>query len=174
MIQWNEDFAPGKTTYACEAAPLGNSTADWLQGSNASDEIPTLDFMRSALSQKDFVELAVYPFDNGPGHAVNLISISDGPSPTIEFQDPNHPTVLSQATLTESVGDPNNPNPYTDNYWLFSIDFGPAGTPEYVPMVIAAAFVESPIPEPSTVVLLIVGGAGFFVYAWRRRSRTAA
>lgn len=160
MIHWNEDFAPGRTSYSAQA--VWTDTSKWMLGGNVSSEKPTSSFLQSAIGKNKFVELVIYPddFSFSFGHAVNLLSISDDWT-TITYQDPNTPNIETTETL--SVIGAGNPAA-----GFLRMGWNGGG------MIIAGAFAEAAIPEPSTIVLLVIGFAGVSAYLWRRRNRTAS
>jgi hypothetical protein len=170
-IDWTESYAPGKTAYSGQVAGVldGENPSTWTRGSNVADQSPTYSFLRSAATKDDFVELAVYGYNivNGNeldvigGHAIDLadITCSHG-TYTLTYQDPNFPTsqFLSAKLSTINI-DGEQFFTYDDPYTFGANAF------------IAAAVVESalpdPVPEPSSLVLLVIGTISFV--AWRRR-----
>jgi hypothetical protein len=168
-IDWTESYAPGRTAYSGQVAGVldGENPSTWTHGSNVADQSPTYSFLRSAATKDDFVELAVYGYNivNGNqlnvigGHAIDLadITYSHG-TYTLTYQDPNFPTSqFLSATLNTIDIDGEQFFTYYDSHTFDANAF------------IAAAVVESAlaVPEPSTLVLLLVGAVSLLV--WRRR-----
>jgi hypothetical protein len=131
--QWFDTFAPG-TTYIESNYP----------GSADQNGVPTIGFLATQIQQKEDVELFIY--GGGIGHAIDLTGIScSATACVITYQDPNSPKEQQTSQL-------------------FS---GPAGlifqglpgtSPKYSQtfFAIAAAFAESPVPEPAMSLLIAI------------------
>ena len=176
MMDWTNGYAPGKTAYSGQVAGFvtGENPSTWTLGSHVSNQSPTYSFLRSAATSNDFVELGIYGYVvNGNqltitgGHAIDLadITYSNGVY-TLTYEDPNFPT--SQFLSAQLSG-------ISINGQTFLTFYDPHTFGENV--FIDAAFVEAPfsvpVPEPSTLALLVAGAVGLLAYAWRRRRRTA-
>jgi hypothetical protein len=137
-----DDYVAVKTNWFNFYAPGTTVVTSNYTGSASNDGFPTVGFLTKEIQAQEDVELFVYAGDIG--HAIVLTSISCS-SPTdcvIKYQDPNSPTVQQTtqlfvgSTLTFQ-GLPGTGAQY--NRTFFEID---------------AAFAESPVPEPSTWILL--------------------
>jgi hypothetical protein len=143
-MNWIGDHNPGTITIF----------DSWFAGSPDNNRVPTIADLASQLmpSSPEDVELFING-GTGGNHALTLTGLScEGDNYTdcfISYQDPNDPTVNN----TESVSVVNG---------SLQIDDGFGN--------IYAAFSESPIPEPTSLILLGTVIAGV---AWRLRRRTA-
>jgi hypothetical protein len=151
-VQWISDFAPATTNFA---GMVNQDTSTWLMGSLLTDTVPTFDFLWNELTDREDVELqitfggTVFP----GGHAITLTGLTRVPGPngarTITYLDPNTPGgTITAPLITNADGSlgffwNNGNNPPKD-------------------VTIAGAFAESPLPEPSSFVLLatalVLGG----------------
>ena len=171
MINWTESYAPGRTIYSGEVAAWlnGENPATWTMGNNVADYFPVYSYLRGAVTNNDFTELAIYGYtisgDNlniVAGHALDMadITYANGIT-TLYYQDPNNPThqfYSAQLSIIDINGDPAFTfyDPYT---------FGST------PVFLAAAYTMAPtasVPEPSIVVMLSIGGI-IGGYWWRRK-----
>lgn len=158
-----QNFAPGSTTFA--GMYNGNIGVPWVQ-----NQTPTLPFLLSQLQQGEDVEIGILPGPNaGPnaiGHALTLTGLTwndannngvfdGGDMLTLNTVDPGNPTVNTPLTL-------NPGNPMT------------ISGPNYNGYSLVLAYAESPVPEPSSLILLSVGAASLAGYGWRRRKLAAA
>lgn len=166
-IDWMDNcYAPGKTIFTGQAwtARSGNeNTSLWPYGYNVTSCAPTYDFMHDAVAADKFVELCIYSYSVdgngkvtfGQGHAVNLLDIT---SNSIKFQDPNLPLVTYSSSLS------------TVSAWDTSaLSFYDSFTFGSTPVMILTAFALAPVPEPSTIALLLLAILGGLL--WRRRKR---
>jgi hypothetical protein len=164
-VDWMQNsFAPGKTSFSGQAWTdrSHEDITTWAYSSNLTNCPPTYDFMRNAVVADKFVELSIYTYTTGSdgkvtfdkGHAVNLLSISPT---TITFQDPNSPGSAYTSSLSTVSAFGKSALSFYDNP-----SFGGS------PVMILTAFALCPVPEPSTIALLIMATAGGLVW-WRRR-----
>ena len=174
MIDWTESYAPGRTTYSGEVAAWinGENPATWTMGSNVADYFPVYDYLRDAVTHNAFTELAIYGYTISGhnlsivgGHAIDMADITySNDTYTLWYQDPNNPTHQFYSAPLDVLyinGDPAFTfyDPYT---------FGAT------PVFLAAAFTMSAVPEPSSVLLFLLGGAGILIYRRTTASRSTA
>jgi hypothetical protein len=165
-VDWMQNsFAPGKTSFSGQAW-TDRSKEDittWAYSSNLTNCPPTYDFMRDAVVADKFVELSIYTYEtdnNGKiikfarGHAVNLLNITQT---SITFQDPNSPGTAYTSSLSS-----------VSAFGQSALSFYDAPSFGTSPVVILTAFALCPVPEPSTIALLIMAVAGGLLL-WQRR-----
>jgi hypothetical protein len=166
-LQWVMDFAPGTTQFA---GMVNQDTAGWFTPSSLTDALPTFPFLETQLTDKEDIEFeitytGVECVDNNGkpihcAHALTLTGITaanpDGTGArTITYLDPNAPgSTITADLITNADGSlgflwNNGANPPRD-------------------ASIQATFAESPIPEPSTI-LLLSGFSLAWLGAGRRR-----
>ncbi len=163
-IQWIEDHAPGRTSYGGMVMPFID-VSTWNKKDLLSNTFPTFNWLFQQLKDGEDVELAIY--GSNFGHALTLTSLKFEDSmddssfqngiwdpgvelAQIDYLDPNNPTQLFWSDLSLNL----------DGSLNFLWNNGGANTPENV--YIGLAFKESPIPEPSAVLgILVIGGLGF-------------
>ena len=158
-IRYLEHYAPGKTMYGGQLSfqnfGVGNS---WLRTGDLTDSNPTFNWMWDQLTHKEDVELGIW-WDDGLGHVVTLTSLAyddangDGMRDELErmridYLDPNDPSGLKVADLFLQ-GDLLT---FGYNDQIATIEF---------------AFKESPVPEPTTIMVSLTG----LGLAWMRRRR---
>jgi hypothetical protein len=151
-IEWIEDRAPGLTVYDAQIYSPGDSADTWLRGQDVEFQYPDWQFLAGEIKDGEDVELIIEPLDGtGGAHAITLTSVTFDSALggcetvgncSILFQDPNHVSspFFAEVTLTGGRLVFNDPFTFKE------------------PVYIVAAFAESPIPEPSTAVLLLVSG----------------
>jgi len=118
---------------------------------------PTIDFLAAELKAGEDIEIALKPF-TGPGHYLTLTGLTFDTATgmgSLMFVDPMGGKV-GTANITRAAGD--NVSIVTD-YKIGDL-----------PTRIVGAVAESPVPEPST--FLLVGGAMVGLAALRRRRRS--
>jgi PEP-CTERM motif len=152
------NFVAGKMAWLNKYAPGTTSIISEYVGSASNNSVPTLDFLSGEIQKKEDVEMFVV--GAGVGHAIDLVSISCGPPYNVcgmRYQDPNDPTTLQ---------------PFTQ------LTAGPGGALEFFGLegfagsafTIQAAFSESPVPEPSSWILM---GSGLAILAAVRKRKVA-
>lgn len=165
-VDWMEGFAPGKTAYSAQAwtsRSKNEPLSAWPYNENVTNCPPTYDFLHDAVTADKFVQLSIYTYtllDDGratfpKGHSVNLLDIS---ATSITFQDPNNPGAAYTSSLSSVSAFGSSALSFYDGY-SFGAD----------PVMILTAFALTPVPEPSTFVLIAIGVFGMSVYAWRKR-----
>ncbi len=149
-------FLAGKMAWFAKNAPGTTRITSEYVGSASNNSLPTFKFLSGEIQSNEDVELFIT--GGGIGHAIDLVSISCGPPYNVcgmQYQDPNVSTKLQPFTqLTAGPG----------GALLFY------GLPYYAstPFTIQAAFSESPIPEPGT---LLMFGSGIISLAGVLRRR---
>jgi hypothetical protein len=140
-------FAPNTTTFAGMDSVATPGRPAWDQNAN-----PTANFLLQQLQGGEDIELGISPtVGNGAGHVLTLTGISwnnvnnngvFGPGDTLTLNtiDPGNPGVNTPLTLSPGANG-------------MTITGGPYGT-----YVVDAALAESPVPEPATMSLALVGG----------------
>jgi hypothetical protein len=164
-VDWMQNsFAPGKTAFSgqiwtARSKEVGQ-TGSWQYGGNVTECPPTKSFLQDAVNANKFVELSVYTYtlagDAGTmrqGHALNVLSISGN---NITFQDPNNPGTAYTSALTTVNAFGTQALTFKD-----TCSFGDD------PVMILTAIALAPVPEPSTIVMLISVVVGGLI--WRRR-----
>ncbi len=154
----------GVTTYAAQMSaawdPLGHPGVP--KPSSVTDNMkPTVGFIAEELKAREDVEVALKPLV-GPGHYLTLTGITfdtDTGKGTISFVDPNGGKA-GTAAIMQGPGD--NVSIVTD----YMID-------SQVTRIVGAV-AESPVPEPSTVLLLGTALAGVGGVSWRRYRRRSS
>jgi hypothetical protein len=159
-----EDFAPGKTVFH-GMVPL--DTTGWLRSDALTFGVPTFDFLWTMLEQGEDVELWIDIAGLG-GHIITLTSLhfddddGDGAwdaateAAFMDYIDPNRPEGPDAA----------NPGPT-----LVPLSLAPGGRLKFfwsddptrgADATVRLAYAESPIPEPATLTLFVLGlAAGF-------------
>lgn len=168
---WFQDYAPGTTYFQ----GMDNvDTSSWVNGSAITKGLPTYSFLLGQLHDKEVVTFKIVFHgvgcpDAGCAHALTLLGLKStkpkgGGVRTITYLDPNAPNQALSAVL------------YTDPDGGLGFFWNNAGNPPR-DAEIMAAFAESPIPEPGTLVLFgsaSVGVAGFLRKRQVPRSQKAA
>ncbi|NNM89133.1 MAG: PEP-CTERM sorting domain-containing protein [Phycisphaerae bacterium] len=151
-VNYLNAFAPGKTTFAGMDSAATNPRPAWDQNAN-----PTVNFMLQQLRAGEDIEIGI----SAPGHVLTLTGLT--------WNDANNDGVFDAGdTLTLNTIDPANPGANT------ALTLTP-GNPmtisggAYNGLVVDAALAESPVPEPATIVLFLIGGLALLA-----RRRTAA
>jgi len=146
-MDWFGDYAPGTTAFA----------SMWNGGAG----YPTVAFLAQQIMQQEDVEFFVKdtgdPAGNTLYHALTLTGIgctgANYTNCSITYQDPQNPA-LNQNTAIAGTG-PGG-----------SLSFNYDGSAVFID----AAFAESPVPEPSSLVLIAIGIAGLI---WNQRRAKA-
>jgi len=169
--RYMEDNAPGKTIYAAQMSgtwgfPLDRNPdeippiekPDWVE----DNTFPTWQFLYENLVACQDVEICIN--DGSWGHCLTLTSF--------HWQDQNEDGFIQQAEgATIDYIDPAtgkwvaaSPIWHADNHQFLLVSYG-----VHQSAVLELAVKESPIPEPSTLVLSVLAGLGLGWYARRRR-----
>jgi hypothetical protein len=157
-VSYLNAYAPGKTTFAgMDSLSVAPNRPWWDTNAN-----PTVNFLYQELLAGEDVELGIYPLDM-IGHALTLTGLTwndadglgtfnIGDTLTLNTIDPANPLVNTAVALT-----PGNPMKISGGI--------------YDGYTLQVALAESPIPEPATVSLLLLGvGALLGGLRLRRRS----
>lgn len=148
-----EDNAPGSTGYKGQTL-LGAQLPDWID-----QVVPTWEFLYEELVACEDVELGVL-YDGGGGHALTLISF--------HWDDVDNDGIIDM----NEVAWIDYMDPWTGALGISDIwHVGNGIKMEIygVEATIALALAESPVPEPSTILLLGSGMLGLIVYRLRKR-----
>jgi len=148
-------FAPGKTLFAGMETLSGIGRPIWDQNAN-----PTVNFMLQELQAGEDVELGILPL-TGIGHALTLTGLTwndadnnggfnAGDTLTLNTIDPGNPGINTPLTLS-----PGNP---------MTISGGP-----YNNYTLNVVLAESPIPEPATISLLLLGAVALLARRDQRK-----
>jgi hypothetical protein len=143
---WVTDFAPGTTKFASEIGVL--NTFPPSTGGN----FPTTSFLSGEMQDHEDVELIIE--SSTFAHVLGLTDIKCDANGncSIRYQDPNDPTHEKSADLFKSK---------VNGELLFLYNGSP--------VEIRSAIAESPVPEPSTLLLVSTQCLLLFLIAWRRR-----
>lgn len=175
-VDYLEKKAPGKTTY--EAQQIKDiSIAGWERKDVIEQVIPTTGFLFTELKKGEDVEIGFTgiptkegdEIKNNGSHMVTLTGI-DTTNKTLTYLDPNNPT-------KDNSG--NHPGLFTANYTINGdgyIDFkwDNKNNDPVDHVTIFQAYAESPVPEPSSLALLGLGGIGLAFGAYRHRRTESA
>jgi hypothetical protein len=157
-VNYINTYAPGTTYFQGMSLFANPDGVNWI----TSGQAPTAQFLAAMLGQGEDTELLIFPAA-GIGHVLTLASIDFNTvtnSGTIDGIDPaggvyfDYDITVTGGAITFTggvAGDNDDPNNYT-GYTL------------------GAAVSESPtIPEPATLSLLLLGGAGILARRIRRK-----
>lgn len=168
-VRYFEDFAPGTTGFAGMIDPRIN-TNGWYRGNLLANALPTFDFLLGELMRGADVEIGF--FKDQLSHAVTLTSLFfddlngnlrwDAATETakIDYLDPNHTDQLYESPLTLAGG-----------FLTFNWNNGGANPPVNG-VQLFMAYAERPLPEPASLLLLIV--ALWLLFTLRARAQRAA
>jgi hypothetical protein len=139
---WNS-YVTAKQAWFNQYAPNTTWITSQYAGSAQNNSVPTLAFLGQEMMDKEDVEI----FVSGAigAHALTVVGVTCPNICIIQYQDPNMPNVVQTSQL---FTDPNGKLEFQglpgsgDNFNFYTID---------------AAFSESPLPEPSTVLLAALG-----------------
>ena len=144
-MDWINDYAPGTTVF--------EAMWDDSQGFPASGGVPTIDFLARQISAGEDVEFFI---KGDLYHVLTLTGIAcdnGNVNCRVTYQDPNDPTTMQNTNVTFGAGS--------------RLEFNYGGNAVYI----SAAYAESPVPEPSTFVLLISGVGGLIAIGkWHKRN----
>jgi hypothetical protein len=158
-MDWFNDYAPGTTMFdSWWATPAGHP--EWASPHNTAK--PTVSNLVGALQQQKDVEFFVQR--DGFYHVMTLTGIECDMAMncTIKWQDPNDP---AQANPNQTMAKIYSaPITVTGGMIMFGGVLGAGGT-----VTMTAAFAEMAIPEPATVLLLVVGLFGFAIQGRKTR-----
>lgn len=153
-VEWIDDFAPGTTDVKGQFRVGNEDPSGWKQGDKIENVYPTWEFLLTELAHGEDVEIAFAdPVTGGSSHSVTLTSLKwddmgdkngkwdDGEPRKIDYLDPNDPSRLIEADLTElgfgALGFrwDNGANPAADVhiYYAFSESPKPISTVPVVP-----------------------------------------
>ena len=144
----------------------------WKFGESLEKGAPTWDFVWREISHGEDVEIAFADKEDAKpsvDHAVTLVGLSFddknnnerfdvGETQMIKFLDPNDPTQLLKAPLT------------TSGLFGGSLGFHYSGTDADVGIYLA--YSESPVPEPTTVVLMLTALALVALTVWHSHGKS--
>ena len=161
---WVDDFAPGEIALRGMVFTDGLDQPDptkWVSGDKLVRGAPTWNFLWKQVRDGEDVEIAFADKNKDPSsdHAVTLVGLSDdGGTRQITYLDPNNPD-----------RDPNDPS----KPGLFTAPVAPSDlfgeslkftwnnkVNDSTDVSIYLAYSESPVPEPSTFLLFVLGLAG--------------
>jgi hypothetical protein len=136
---WINDYAPGTTRFS-----------SWWPGSPDNNRFPTIMDLAEEMRKKEDVEFFVQNTDPAKPfyHVMTLTEVSCDATMlmcSIRYQDPNNPT----------VNQPSTPITVMNNMLLFT---NVPGSNYMGQVKITAAFSESPIPEPASVLMILAAG----------------
>lgn len=150
----------------------GTSVANWIAGTmsyinnnapgttmfeSASD--PSANFLFNEITNREDLEIAIFPTANGIGHVLTVSSVAG--------------TTNAQGAITSMSIDGIDPGDPTHPFNIMLSNVGGTGdlTLTYGgnPYTIGEAIGQSPVPEPTTLVLLGLGACGVYLAARGRR-----
>jgi hypothetical protein len=145
-VNYLTTYAPGTTTFAGMDSDATVNRPVWDQNAN-----PTVNFLLQQLQTGEDVELGIDPTGNGIGHVMTLTGLT--------WNDANNNGLFDASdTLTLNTIDPANPGVNTP----LTLNPGNAMSitgANYNTYLLTGALAESPVPEPTTVSLALLGGA---------------
>ncbi len=154
--QWFNTYAPGTT-----------SIDSWYLGtpgdpSNQNNVNPSPQIFQSQLQAKEDVEFFIQ------GSAYHVLTLTD-----LTVNTDTAPTSYSVSWLdcNDTSMEYSSPVTFAANGQMQIT--GVYGYPNGSLENITAAFAESPVPEPSTLVLLSIGAVSLLAYGWRRRMKAS-
>jgi len=150
LKSWLNTYAPGTSSVSSDTD--GKLGATLLAS-----------FIGPELKKHEDVELFIYNLAGTVGHVISPTSITYDPlnpalGGSITYQDPNDPTTPFTATFN-----------ITNGFIEFKSDNSQLGT-----VYVSAAFAESPVPEPATLMLMGTGISGLALVLLRRRPHLAS
>jgi len=167
-IEYINEYAPGSTVFWAQMQ-IGTST-NYLDSSAIQNTRPTLAGISNQLAMGEDVEfafvgttnlgMAAIDDTNAFAHMVTLTGIGPGGN-SITYLDPNNPTNVFTAALTTDT------NGYLSFTWNNNNNAPQAGVEIY------EAWAESPIPEPTSLVLLGMSGLSGLLYLRRRATKSS-
>jgi hypothetical protein len=142
-MDWINDRAPGTTVFSSMFGGVG---------------LPTIDYLAGEIMKREDVEFFIKDVASGgmtTYHVLTLVGIVcvAAGNCSATYQDPNDPAQAFMSMLEMTGG---------------RLEFDSV---LYGRVFIDAAFSESPVPEPSTLLLLGFSLAGLGGFAWRRQCR---
>jgi hypothetical protein len=141
---WFNDFAPGTTFFSSMFAGNGG--------------VPTIVYLAQQIKTGEDVEFFI---SDAVFHVLTLTGVACDAlgSCNITYLDPDDPT--KPDGTPKSFNTPIAPNAANGGRLEFTYQGGT--------VFVSAAFSESPVPEPSTLLLVGTGCLGLLGYGWRRR-----
>jgi len=175
-MNWFQRYAPGTTTFA---GMVNEDFTGWEGAAFLARGEPTMNFLLGELRAGEDVELRI-GFADGSGHYVTLTSlhIDDnnnngawdpgiGETASLDYIDPNCPAGTNAGNPGPSVVPLSLVGGTLQFNWVNGNGTVCNPRDPSVPVSITAAWAESSIPEPSSLLLTFAGLAG--VAALRRR-----
>jgi hypothetical protein len=174
-FNWVNTYAPGTTTFA---GMVDEDFTGWDGSQYLTRGVPTIEFLLGELLRGEDVELRI-GFEDGSGHYVTLTGLNildnnnngmwdpDSESAFLEYIDPNCPNGYEGFSPGPSVASLSRPSGTLMFGWRNGngSTCNPFSTTTAVK--ITAAWAESPVPEPGTLLLLGVGMGALVYYKWR-------
>lgn len=158
-VSYLSTYAPGKTIFAGMDSLVAAANRPWWD-TNAN---PTVNFLYQELLAGEDVELGIYPLDM-VGHALTLTGLTwDDSNSNGAFDGPD--------TLMLNTVDPANPLGNTPLILTPGNPMTISGGP-YDGYSLEVALAESPVPEPATASLLLLG-AGVLLGGLRLRRKSS-
>jgi hypothetical protein len=156
-VSYLNAYAPGKITFAGMDSLVAAANRPWWD-QNAN---PTVNFLLQELQAGEDVELGIYPLDM-VGHALTLTGLTwNDADNSLTFNGPD--------TLTLNTIDPAAPNGTTPLILTPGNPMKISGG-IYDGYTLQVALAESPVPEPASFSLVILGGlVGLRRLLWRKQ-----